>query len=31
MFYPVLTEEYAIQIARDWNVKSHGASFVTRF
>jgi len=27
----VLNEEYATQIARDWNVKSSGAGFVTRF
>ena len=31
IFYPVLTEEYAIQIARDWNVKQSGSGFVTRF
>jgi hypothetical protein len=31
IFYPVLNEEYAIQIARDWNVKASGAGFVTRF
>ncbi len=31
IFYPVLNEGYAIQIARDWNVKSDGAGFVTRF
>ena len=24
-------EDYAIQIARDWNVKASGAGFVTRF
>lgn len=30
-FYPVLNEEYANQIARDWNVKASGAGFVTRF
>ena len=32
-FYPVQNEEYAIQIARDWNAKSPGvgAGFVTRF
>ena len=24
-------EAYAIQIARDWNVKASGAGFVTRF
>lgn len=31
IFYPVLNEEYAVQIARDWNVKADGAGFVTRF
>jgi hypothetical protein len=31
IFYPVLTEAYAVQIARDWNVKASGAGFVTRF
>ncbi len=31
IFYPVLTEEYAIKIARDWNVKDSGSGFVTRF
>jgi len=31
IFYPVLNEEYATQIARDWNVKASGAGFVTRF
>jgi hypothetical protein len=31
IFYPVLTEEYAVKIARDWNVKASGAGFVTRF
>ena len=31
IFYPVLNEEYARQIARDWNVKDSGAGFVTRF
>ncbi len=31
IFYPVLHEEYAIQIARDWNVKSSGSGYVTRF
>src|SRR5579872_422081 len=31
IFYPVLNEEYARQIARDWNVKATGAGFVTRF
>src|SRR3954464_4655638 len=31
IFYPVLNEDYATQIARDWNVKESGAGFVTRF
>lgn len=31
IFYPVLQKEYAIRIARDWNVKASGAGFVTRF
>jgi len=32
IFYPVLNFEYAEQIARDWNTKSHSfAGFVTQF
>lgn len=31
IFYPVLNEEYARTIARDWNVKASGSGFVTRF
>jgi hypothetical protein len=34
IFYPVLNEQYAIQIARDWNTKDVGSGFVgyvTRF
>src|SRR5580698_1269569 len=31
IFYPVLNQEYARQIARNWNVKDSGAGFVTRF
>ena len=31
IFYPVLNEEYARQIARDWNVQASGAGYVTRF
>ena len=27
----MLTEAYAIHIARDWNVRDSGAGFVTRF
>ena len=28
IFYPVLTEEYAISIARDWNTKDPNSAFV---
>jgi hypothetical protein len=34
IFYPVLNEEYATQIARDWNTKDEAsgyAGYVTRF
>jgi hypothetical protein len=34
IFYPVLNEEYAIQIARDWNTKDSNSGYVgyvTRF
>ena len=31
IFYPVLTEDYAAKIARDWNVPASGTGFVTRF
>lgn len=34
IFYPVLTEEYAVQIARDWNTKDEASGYVgyvTRF
>jgi hypothetical protein len=32
IFYPVLNESYAIQIARDWNAREPaGAGFVMRF
>jgi hypothetical protein len=31
IFYPVLTEEYAEKIAREWNVPASGGGFVTRF
>ena len=30
-FYPVTTENYAVKIARDWNVQASGGGFVTRF
>jgi len=31
IFYPVTNEQYAIEIARDWNVPASGQGFVTRF
>ena len=31
IFYPVLNEEYARQIAKEWNVPASGAGYVTRF
>lgn len=31
IFYPVLNEDYAAQIARNWNVKESGSGYVTRF
>src|SRR6266513_5471540 len=31
IFYPVLNEEYARQIAREWNVSASGAGYMTRF
>jgi hypothetical protein len=31
IFYPVLSEEYAVEIARDWNVPAHDRGYVTRF
>lgn len=31
IFYPVMNEAYATQIARDWNVPASGAGYVTRF
>jgi hypothetical protein len=31
IFYPVLHQEYAAQIARDWNVPHSGSGYVTRF
>jgi hypothetical protein len=30
-FYPVIQREYAVKIARDWNVKASGSGYVTRF
>lgn len=31
IFYPVLNEDHATRIARDWNVKASGVGYVTRF
>ena len=31
IFYPVLNQEYATQIARDWNTKDGGTGYVLRF
>ena len=31
IFYPVLNQEYATMIARDWNVKHSGSGYVTCF
>ena len=30
-FYPVANQQYAEEIARDWNAKDNGSGFVTRF
>jgi hypothetical protein len=31
IFYPVLEESYAVQIARDWNTRDGGTGYVLRF
>jgi len=31
IFYPVMNEEYAIQINVEWNVPAYGSGFVTKF
>ncbi len=31
IFYPVVQEEYARKIAKEWNVKDNGSGFVTCF
>ena len=31
IFYPVTNEDYAVEIARDWNVPNSGVGHVTRF
>jgi len=31
IFYPVMNEEYAIQISKEWNVPAYGVGYATRF
>ena len=31
IFYPVMNEEYAVQITLQWNVPAYGSGFVTKF
>lgn len=31
IFYPVTNEQYAVEIAQQWNVKESGIGYVTRF
>ena len=31
IFYPVTNAAYAVQIARDWNVRDSGSGYVTEF
>ena len=31
IFYPVMNEEYATQITKDWNVPAYGCGYVTKF
>jgi hypothetical protein len=31
IFYPVMNEEYAIQISKEWNAPAYGVGYVTRF
>ncbi len=31
IFYPVMNERYAAQIAKEWNVPASGSGYVTRF
>lgn len=31
IFYPVLNEDYAVKIAREWNVPHSAVGYVTRF
>jgi hypothetical protein len=31
IFYPVMNEDYAVQIAKEWNVPAYGVGYVTKF
>ena len=31
IFYPVMNEDYAIQISKKWNVPAYGVGYVTKF
>ena len=31
IFYPVMNQEYATQITREWNVPANGVGYVTKF
>jgi hypothetical protein len=31
IFYPVMNEDYAVQISKEWNVPAYGVGYVTRF
>ncbi len=31
IFYPVMNEEYAVQISEQWNVPAYGSGFVMKF
>lgn len=31
IFYPVMNEEYAIQISKGWNVPAYGVGYVVKF
>jgi hypothetical protein len=31
IFYPVLTEEFAVKIAHEWIIRATGAAYITRF
>ena len=31
IFYPVMNEEYATQISKEWNVPAYGIGYVTKF